>query len=67
LDDWGLITERTGIFPLTTTDQLWGSPSLLSNRYWGALSPGVKWLGHEADHLAPSSAEDKNAWSCMSS
>jgi hypothetical protein len=26
----------------------------------GALSLGVKWLGHEADHSPPSSAEVKN-------
>jgi hypothetical protein len=26
----------------------------------GALSPGVKQLGHEGDHLPPSSAEVKN-------
>jgi hypothetical protein len=29
----------------------------------GALSPGVKLLGREADHSPPSSAEVKNAWS----
>jgi len=27
-----------------------------------ALSLGVRWLGHEADHLLPSSAKVKNAW-----
>jgi hypothetical protein len=26
----------------------------------GALSPRVKWQGHEADHSPPSSAKDKN-------
>jgi len=29
----------------------------------GALSPGVKWPGREADHSPQSSAEAKNAWS----
>jgi hypothetical protein len=28
----------------------------------GALSPGVKRLGHEDDHSPPSRAEVKNAW-----
>jgi hypothetical protein len=32
----------------------------------GAFSLGVKWLGHEADHSPPSSAEVKNAWSYTS-
>jgi hypothetical protein len=30
------------------------------------LSSVVKWSGREADHLRPSSAEVKNAWSCTS-
>jgi hypothetical protein len=29
----------------------------------GALSPGVKWSGHEDEHPRPSSAEVKDAWS----
>jgi hypothetical protein len=29
----------------------------------GALSLGVMWPGHEADHLPPSSIKVKNAWS----
>jgi hypothetical protein len=32
----------------------------------GALSLGVKWLGHEADHSSPFSAKVKNAWSYVS-
>jgi hypothetical protein len=32
----------------------------------GILFPGVKWLGHEADHSPLSSAEVKNVWSCTS-
>jgi hypothetical protein len=31
-----------------------------------ALSLGIKWPGHEADHSSPSSTEDKNAWSYIS-
>jgi len=30
------------------------------------FSLGVKWLGREADHPNPSSAEVKNAWTCNS-
>jgi hypothetical protein len=40
-------------------ERLWGSPSLISNGYQGALSLGVKRLGREADHSPPSSAEVK--------
>jgi hypothetical protein len=41
-------------------DRLWKLPSLLSSGYWGAISPGVKRSGREADHSPPSSAEVKN-------
>jgi hypothetical protein len=30
-------------------DRLWGAPNLLSNGYQGAVSPGVKRQGREAD------------------
>jgi hypothetical protein len=43
-------------------DRLWSSPSLLSNRYQGALFLGVKQLGHEADHSPPTSAKIKKTW-----
>jgi hypothetical protein len=32
----------------------------------GALSPGLKWLGPEADYSPPHSAEVKNVWSYIS-
>jgi hypothetical protein len=32
----------------------------------GAISLGVKWLGHKADHSPPSSAGVKNMWSYTS-
>jgi len=32
----------------------------------GVLSPGVKWMGHEAGHIPPSNAKIKNEWSCIS-
>jgi len=31
-----------------------------------ALTPELKWPGHEADHAPPSGAEVKNAWSYTS-
>jgi hypothetical protein len=40
-------------------DRLWGPSSLLSNRYRGALSSGVKRKGREADHSPAASAEVK--------
>jgi hypothetical protein len=32
------------------------------DRLWGALSPGVKRPGREADHSPPASAEIKKIW-----
>jgi hypothetical protein len=32
----------------------------------GSIFPGIKWLGCEADHSAPSSAEVQNVWSYTS-
>ena len=46
---------------------LWGPLDLLFNKYWGALFPGVKQLGHEADHSLSSSADVKIKSSCTSS
>jgi len=37
-------------------DRLWSPFSLLSKGYRGAVSPGVKLPGHEADHSPPSNA-----------
>jgi hypothetical protein len=48
-------------------DGLWGPPNLLSNGYWGALSPGVKRQGREADHSPPTSAGVKKMWIYTSS
>jgi hypothetical protein len=38
-------------------DRLWGSPNLLSNRYWGLLPRGVKRPGRESNHSPPESVE----------
>jgi hypothetical protein len=40
-------------------DRSWRPPTFLSNEYRGALSPGIKRLGREADHSPPTSAEVK--------
>jgi hypothetical protein len=45
LDDWDSIPSRDKAFffwPLYP-DQLWGPPSLLSNRYWVSFSHGKAW------------------------
>ena len=42
---------------------LWGSPSLIFDGYWGAVSSQIKLLGCEADHLPPSTTKLKNGWS----
>jgi hypothetical protein len=52
---WGL-----GIFLFTTMSRMaLGSTQPPIQRVQGALSLEVKWLGHEADHSSPSSAEVK--------
>jgi hypothetical protein len=42
-------------------DRLWGPPNLYPLGT-GALSPGVKRPGREADHSPPTSVEIKNTW-----
>jgi len=42
--------------------QLWAHPVSSQMGIRGSF-PGVKWLGHEADHSTPSGAEVKNTWS----
>jgi hypothetical protein len=66
LDDRGVgvrVPTRSRIFTsLYRPDRLWGSTSLLSNKYRGALFPGVKRPGREADHSAKASVEVKKTW-----
>jgi hypothetical protein len=45
--------------PPQRPDRLWGTPSLLSNWYWGFFS-WEEGQGREADHSPPSSADVKN-------
>jgi hypothetical protein len=46
-------------------NQILGSTNLLYEAYEGPF-PRVNWLGHNAGHLPPSSAEVKNVWSYTS-
>jgi hypothetical protein len=56
-----------GIFFFTTTSRTALGPTKPPIQWvTGALSLGVKWLGREADHSFPSSAEVDNAWSYTS-
>jgi len=63
LQIWG----NVGVFSSSSPrqDRLWGPPILLSSGT-GALTPAIKRPGCEANHLPPSSALVKNAWSCIS-
>jgi hypothetical protein len=41
---------------------VWGSTQPLIQWVSGALSPGVKWLGREADQSPPTSAKVNKTW-----
>jgi hypothetical protein len=47
--------------------QLWGSPSLLSNGYWGSFSVGKAQLGYDIDQSPQFSAKVKNEYEAISS
>jgi hypothetical protein len=55
-----------GIFLITVSRPPLGPTQLPIQCVPGALSPGVKRLGREADHIPPSTAEVKNVWSYTS-
>jgi hypothetical protein len=57
---------REFFFSSPRPDLLWGPPNLLSDVYRGAISPGIKRPGREANHSPSSSTEFKNAWSYTS-
>jgi hypothetical protein len=68
LDDRGVgvrvpVVSRIFSFP-RRRDRLWGRLNLQCVP--GALSPGVKLQGREADHSPPASAEVKKMWSYTS-
>jgi hypothetical protein len=70
LDGWGggvwvPVEARFSSSP-RRPDRFWGPPSLLSNGYPLALSPGVKLPGHKAVHSPPSSVDVQNTWICIS-
>jgi hypothetical protein len=68
LNDWGFESQYgLGIFLLTTLFRLASGPTQPPVQWVpGVLSLGVRWVGREADHSLPSSAEVKNAWSYTS-
>jgi len=57
-----LTITNIGIFLFTTVSRLALRPTQPPIQWvLGALSLGVKWPGHEADHSSPSGAKFKNA------
>jgi hypothetical protein len=58
--------QRLGIFLFTMSGLVLGPTQPPIQGVPGALSLGVKWPGHEADHSATSSAEVKNVLSYTS-
>lgn len=61
---YGLVNSGVAVlFPTSARDLPLSPPSLLLNEYRKKLSPGMKRLGCEADHLPACSAEFKNLWS----
>jgi hypothetical protein len=66
LDSWGagvwILAGARFLSSPHHSDRLWGSTSLLSNRYQELFLWEVKWPGHEVDHSPPTSAEVKNMW-----
>jgi hypothetical protein len=58
-----LIPDRARIFLFTMSRPALGLTQPPIQWLLGALSLGVKWPGHEADHSIPSRAKVKNVWS----
>jgi hypothetical protein len=62
-DSW----QGLGFFLLATVSRLAVGPTQPPIQWVPeVLSPGVKWLGHVADHSLPSSAKVQGAWSYTS-
>jgi hypothetical protein len=68
MDDRGLILGLGCHFFLlaTVSRPALGSTPHPIQQVLRVLSPGIKQLGHEVDHLSPSSASVKNAWNYTS-
>jgi len=67
LGNWGFEGQGLGIFLFTTMSRPAPGPTHPPiQRVPGALSLGINWPGRVADHLPPSSAKVKNAWSYTS-
>jgi hypothetical protein len=59
--------QELEIFLFTTVTKLAQGPTRPPIQWVpGVLPLGVKWPGHEADHLPPSNAKVKNVWSFTS-
>jgi hypothetical protein len=63
MDGWGSIPNWEGIFLFAIMSR----PALGATKppikcIVRTLSLGVKWSGHKAEHLPPSSAKVKNEW-----
>jgi hypothetical protein len=68
LNDQGFESQQgLGTFLFTTASRLTLGPTHPPIQWVaGALSLGLKWSGHEADHSSPSNAQVKNVWTYTS-
>jgi hypothetical protein len=58
--------QGQGFFLVTASRPALGPTQPPTHWVSGALSPVIKWRGHEVDHSSPSSAAVNNAWKCNS-
>jgi hypothetical protein len=65
LDNWDSILGR-GFFSCCHVQIDFGVHPTCYQMDTRALFPGLKWPGHESDHLRPSCAEVRSAWSSTS-
>jgi hypothetical protein len=62
-NDWGSVLGRAELLLLTTISRAHSASYPVGTR---VLSSGIKQLGHKPNHLPPSSAQVKSAWSYTS-
>jgi len=60
------IPKEVRCFPFFKTAQTSLRAIQPPSQWLSGFNPGVNWLGHEADHSSPTSAEVKNQWSYAS-